>query len=121
MSVTLSPEVVQRLRQHAEAEAPRECVGALLGRDEQVVQVLPLVNSSATPERAFEVNAREYLRAESAAAAAKLEVVGFFHSHVDAEAVPSARDRAELQHRWLIIVPVRDGRAGEPRVFERGE
>jgi proteasome lid subunit RPN8/RPN11 len=113
--VILTSELEQTLRQHAERSAPNECVGALLGHGEVVVEVLELTNESPTPRTAFELSAREYLRAERHAEARGLEVLGFYHSHVDAPAVPSSRD---LEHAAsfarLIIVPVREGKAQTP-------
>lgn len=106
------------MRAHAEASAPNECIGALLGRDGRITKAVPLLNSSAAPTREFELTAREYLRAEEEAAHQGLELLGFFHSHVDAPPVPSAKD---LEHarafRCGYIVPVRAGAAGTPVAF----
>jgi proteasome lid subunit RPN8/RPN11 len=60
--------------------------------------------------------------AERAAAAAGLEIIGFFHSHPDHPARPSAFDR---EHAWpwyaYLIVSVEDGRAVDWRVWELQE
>lgn len=46
-------------------------------------------------------------------------ILGFYHSHPDADPVPSATDR-DLAWPWYLylIVPVRDGRAGRGRAWE---
>lgn len=114
----LREEAQRVMRAHAEATAPRECVGALLGRGDEVCVVLPLINSALAPERAFELSAREYLRAEAEAERLELELLGFFHSHVDAPATPSVSDREHARgFRCAFIVPVRGGVAGEPVSF----
>jgi proteasome lid subunit RPN8/RPN11 len=98
------------LTSHAERAYPNECVGALLGRGETIHETLELENASPTPGRAFELTAREYLRAEASAAEKGLELLGFYHSHPDAPAEPSARDR-ELLGKFAVnvIVEVRGG------------
>lgn len=106
------------MRAHAEATAPEECVGALLGVGDEVKVVLPLQNSALHRTRNFELSAREYLRAEAEAERLGLELLGFFHSHIDAPAAPSASD---LEHarafRCAYIVPVSGGVAGVPVSF----
>jgi proteasome lid subunit RPN8/RPN11 len=103
------------LRRHAERSAPNECVGALLGHGDDLVEALELLNASPTPRTSFELSASEYLRAERHAASRGLQVLGFYHSHVDAPAVPSARD---LEHAAsfarLLILSVRAGKAEAP-------
>lgn len=114
----VSNELQRAMRVHAEDTAPHECVGVLLGRGGEVELALPLINSSPTPTRAFELSASEYLRAERAASERGLEVLGFFHSHVDAPAVPSVKDLEHVQaFRCGFIVPVRNGVAGPPVAF----
>lgn len=118
LDFTPQPEVVATMRAHAEASAPNECVGALFGRGNEITKALPLINAAENPTREFELSAAEYLRAEAEAARAGLELLGFFHSHVDAPASPSAKD---LEHasafRCGYIVPVRNGVAGPPVAF----
>lgn len=116
--VLLGTDVRRVMREHAEASASEECVGALLGRGAEVQVALPLHNSARERARAFELSAAEYLRAEREAEQHGLELLGFFHSHPDGSAVASARD---LEHarafRVGIIVPMRDGSAQAPVVF----
>lgn len=112
----MQPNLTQAIQRHAEAAVPNECVGALLGTEGEVRDTLPLDNASSTPRVAFELSAASYLHAERTAAARGLEVVGFYHSHVDAPATPSARDLEHAAHfARLIIVSVRDGVAGLPQ------
>ena len=59
------------------------------------------------------------MEGEQYAAKQALDVVGFYHSHPDHPAVPSAYD---LQHAWplysYIVVAVKAGRAGDLRSWE---
>jgi proteasome lid subunit RPN8/RPN11 len=56
---------------------------------------------------------------EDAAARGGLDVLGFYHSHPDHPAIPSAFDR---DHAWpwytYVIVPVEGGEAGAPRAWQ---
>lgn len=118
----LSVDVIARLRAHAEAAYPEECVGALVRTASGEVVARPLHNVAADPRRGFALGAREYVALESQADATGHEVVGFYHSHPDAEAVPSARDAEAAWARWwTVIVPVSAKGAGAPRVWQFDE
>ena len=130
----LSAEAAETVARHAEATYPDECVGLLLGRLEGeakiVLRALPLENrwagqvSLAETDNAdsrrdrFYLDPRDYLRADRAARAQDLEVVGVYHSHPDYPAIPSERDRVGAQAIGgpsfaFVIQSVRAGRAAE--------
>lgn len=112
--------LTQQLTDHAERAWPNECVGALYGRAGEVHHTLALENSAPVPTRAFELSAREYLRAEAEAHATGLELLGLYHSHVDAPPEPSASDRELLAHfPLLVIIEVRAGVAQSVRALRR--
>jgi proteasome lid subunit RPN8/RPN11 len=116
--VWLSPALVAALQEHARARYPEECVGALLRAPSGAVTARPLANVAAEPRRGFLVSARDYLALEAEADARGLSLLGFYHSHPDAEAVPSARDaEAAWSGWWTVIVPVRADGAGRPRAW----
>ena len=106
------------MRAHAERIYPHECCGFLLGRVGDglrvVEQVEPATNGRGEEERynRFTITPEAYLGAEKAARQAGLDVLGFYHSHPDAPARPSAYD---LEHAWpwysYVIVAVREGAA----------
>ena len=100
--------------QDAERSYPDECCGALFGTPEEVVEAMPLVNvSTGERRRRFLVGADEYRAAERHADQTGRPLVGFYHSHPDHPAEPSAFD---LEHAWpnlsYVIVGVAAGRAG---------
>ena len=110
----------------AEREYPHECCGLLLGRlggdgRKAVVEVLPVSNAreeAARHNRSL-ITPEEYLRGERRARAARLDVVGNYHSHPDHPAAPSQFD---LEHAWptwsYVIVSVRSGKAEDVRSWE---
>lgn len=114
----MTADLGARLGAHAAACYPEECVGALARDAHGAVSAVPLHNASPRPREAFAVSARDYLDAEAAAARVGGHLVGFYHSHPDAPAMPSARDAASAWRGWLtVIVPVARGVAGPPRIF----
>lgn len=117
--IRIEPEALAAIRRHGESAYPEECCGALLGRVEslcrQVSVALQLDNASeAERRRRFRIDPDAYRRAESAAATEGLELVGFYHSHPDHPARPSAYD---LEHAlpWhsYVVLAVAGGAAAE--------
>ncbi|HMQ29792.1 MAG TPA: M67 family metallopeptidase [Chloroflexaceae bacterium] len=132
--LALSPESREAIAAHAEAAYPDECVGLLLGRIEEgrklVLEVYQAENrwagqvrlaegdDSTSRRDRFYLDPRDYLRADRAAQARGLEVVGVYHSHPDHPAAPSERDRVGAQAIGgtsfaFVIQSVRAGRAAE--------
>jgi proteasome lid subunit RPN8/RPN11 len=97
-----------------------ECCGVLLGLwrgDKKLVnEVLSLTNSGEEQTRCnrFLITPEDVLRAELHARERGLELLGYYHSHPDHAALPSAYD---LEHAWpfysYVIVPVSRGQPGE--------
>lgn len=93
----LDPDIRDAITRHAGATAPAECCGGLLGvRDiagaRRIRLAVRVPNRHETPTRAFLLGARDVLRLERLAAARGLELLGFYHSHPDGPAEPSATD-----------------------------
>jgi proteasome lid subunit RPN8/RPN11 len=122
VALLLSDEVCADLRRHAVSCYPEECVGVLYASKCGAVFAQPLRNASPEPRRGFSVSARDYLAVERDAEAKGLTVLGFYHSHPDAEARPSLHD-AEYgwAHWWTVIVPVSPVGAGQPRAYRFDE
>lgn len=103
------------------AEAyPHEGCGALLGPrgagvPRRVTLALPVPNGETTrPRDRFAIAPKDYLAIENDADRRGLALLGFWHSHPDGEARPSATDRA---YAWeglltvIVAVPARVPRA----------
>jgi proteasome lid subunit RPN8/RPN11 len=111
----LTPEAAAAIARHAARTYPDECVGLLLGTlddDQQTKRVAALYEAENTwqgqvslaegddPQSRrdrFYLDPRDYLRAERAARAQGLDVIGCYHSHPDHPAEPSERDRIGFQ------------------------
>lgn len=126
MRLRIPAAVLADIARRAEAAAPDECCGLLVGRREAdgavVARAVAAANTADDPARRFEVDPARLLAAHREARAAGLEVLGPYHSHPDGAARPSAtdlaraRDAAQPGDVWLIV-PVTGGRAGTPRAF----
>ena len=117
MLIEIPEELILQINRHGEAAYPHECCGMLLGvrEDEslKVRRVLPIDNSQEeNRRRRFLITPAQYLEAERVAVAQGCELLGFYHSHPDHPAVPSAFDTAHaLPWFTYVIVSINGGRA----------
>jgi len=103
-TVRFEPAILHDIGDHAAAAYPLEGCGALLGASGHVRLALPLPNrDERAPEIGFAVGPHDYLRVEAEADALGLSLLGFWHSHPDGLALPSATDRARA---WAGLVTV---------------
>lgn len=118
MTLWLKPEHLEAIKKHGEATFPYECCGLLLGplvENQKIVQeTYPVDNAKEreTQHNRFLIPPQAVLEAEKYARKKNLDVLGFYHSHPNAEARPSQFD---LDHAWpfysYVIVSVRQGKA----------
>jgi proteasome lid subunit RPN8/RPN11 len=115
----LSSELETNIRKEGEIAYPNECCGIILGEingDEtkDARRVVAIINSREDGEQyhRFLITPEDMLRAEQTARAAKLEVIGFYHSHPDHPSAPSGYDKDHaLPFYSYVIVSVDKGRA----------
>lgn len=119
MPLYITVEHDEAIRAHAARDYPHECCGFLVGTSQSDVvgvnRAIPAANTrDDSPRNRFEIDPSELVKVDRAARAEGLGVVGFYHSHPDAPAVPSNYDR---EHAWpgycYIIVSVADGKPQE--------
>ena len=110
MSLRLSESLADEIRRHGEAAYPAECCGALVGRLEgeakEVVRLAPAVNRRTDDPHRYLIAPDDLRRLEAEVRAARLDVVGYYHSHPDHPAAPSAFD-ADHAWPWYSYVIVR--------------
>ena len=117
-----------RLEWHAREAYPEECVGALIGTVAEggtartVERLFPIDNRSrADRKRRYLVSPPDYLAAERAADATGQTLLGFYHSHPEHPARPSATDLDLAQPNFVyVIVSVRREAGAPPRVVASG-
>ena len=117
--LSLKEEHIVAIKAHAEADYPHECGGLLLGHLENgnsktIVETLPMENTADVERRHDRVliDPRALLRAERYAREKGLDVIGYYHSHPNDEAVPSQFDLDHALPVWsYVIVSVRGQKA----------
>ena len=114
-TVRLGAGTLEAIRREAARAYPHEGCGALLGLAvDEVQETLPLPNTEVkAPRTRFVVSARDYIAVEDEADARGLRLLGFWHSHPDHPARPSATDRKYAWEGLLTLVIAVDN--GEPR------
>lgn len=102
----MTPATEAAIREHAEAEYPRECCGVvaiIAGRERYIA----CRNVAATPGEHFVLSAEDYADAED-----RGEIVAIVHSHPDAPAQPSVADRVSCEGTglpWHIVATDANG------------
>ena len=121
MPLQITPEHDAAMRSHAATDYPHECCGFLVGTSAgdtvTLARTVPAANTrDDSPRNRFEIDPGELVRTDRAARAEGLSVVGFYHSHPDAPAVPSEFDREHAGPGYCyVIVSVRGGQPVETR------
>jgi proteasome lid subunit RPN8/RPN11 len=118
MTLRLPGALAEEIRGHGEAAYPAECCGALVGRIDgqakEVVRLVPAVNRRTDDPHRYLIAPDDLRRLEAEVRAAGQEIVGYYHSHPDHPARPSAFD---AEHAWpwysYLIVRIDRGRGAE--------
>ena len=126
--IRISAGALRRVQAHAERDYPEECCGMMLGMDRpgglRVVQeALPIENlQEDNRRRRFLITPSQYREAERTAAGRGLTLLGFYHSHPDHPARPSAFD-TEHALPWFsyVIASVAGGRLEHLTAWELRE
>jgi len=123
--IILSAQQVRAIEAHAEQTYPNECGGMLLGSfgedgKRSVTEIFPLENSSdENQQNRILLLPKDVLRAERRAHETKVDVIGYYHSHPEDEAVPSQYDLDHALPVWsYIIVSVRAEKAVDIRSWQ---
>jgi len=107
-------DTLSKIHRHAEADYPNECCGFFFGIENgnrQIQLVWEVENSKEGDQRRrFQVDPKDYQKAEKYADDHGLTLLGVYHSHPDHPARPSEHDR-EVAMPWFsyIIISVQDG------------
>jgi desampylase len=106
MRLEIFSTAAQQIRDHARRDHPREACGLLLGRGDRIETVAASANVAVNPEREFEIDPALLLRCHREARAGGPAVLGWYHSHPNGRAEPSAIDAeraVEDGKLWLIV------------------
>ena len=128
MTLVILPELIRKLRAHAETSYPEEGAGLLLGTadgDTRVVESILELNNAREPgarHNRYLITPQDMLRAEDEAAQRGMDVLGVFHSHPDHPARPSDFD-LKWAMPWFsyLITSVASGTTVECRSWRLAE
>jgi proteasome lid subunit RPN8/RPN11 len=118
MTLRLPGALADEIRRHGEAAYPGECCGAMVGRVDgaakEVLRLSPAVNRRTDDPHRYLIDPDDLRRLEREVREAGQEIVGYYHSHPDHPARPSAFD---AEHAWpwysYLIVRVDRGRGAD--------
>jgi len=106
MRLEVTSEALAAMRAAAAAVHPHEACGILLGERARITEARPAANVHPTPATHFEIDPQALIDAHRAARSGGAQVLGYFHSHPQGPAAPSAADRAGAAgdgRVWAII------------------
>ena len=115
----LKSDISEMLISHAKAEYPRECCGILLGECKDgrktVLKIIQTENAASGAAH-FRIDPLAVAKAERE----PLEILGFYHSHPDCEAIPSKEDILHMIEGYSYpIISVRNGKCADISSFAR--
>ena len=118
MTLRLPGALADEIRRHGEAAYPAECCGAMVGRVDgaakEVLRLSPAVNRRTDDPHRYLIAPDDLRRLEREVGEAGQEIVGYYHSHPDHPARPSAFD---AEHAWpwysYLIVRIDHGRGAD--------
>ena len=117
--ISLKKSHLESIKQIARATYPHECCGIMVGSVDgdikRVSELIPAVNERTDSlANRYLITAAFVQKIEARLRNTDSSIVGFFHSHPDVPARPSAYDQ---EHAWpwysYLIVSVMQGEAGE--------
>lgn len=111
----LTKEQIEQIFIHVKKSYPYETCGILLGQKEDAAKrVLRIVEANnLNRERAhdrYDMDPKDFYKADVVARNEGLEILGFYHSHPDHPAAPSATDKQKAWNGYsYMIVSVKGG------------
>lgn len=116
--LTVPYQLMEQINTHVEKAYPEEGAGFLIGKDGEVMSIVPLANAREEGARhnRFLFTPEDYIKAELKADNLGLSLIGVFHSHPDCPNIPSDYDREWAQPFFsYIITRVDQGKAVNSR------
>ena len=115
MELAVTSGALATLRKEAQLAAPNEACGLLLGQGGVIESAQLCANVAPNPARHFEIDPVALIAAHKAEREGGAQLIGYWHSHPNGLAEPSATDREKASgdgRVWAIL-------AGEGVTFWR--
>lgn len=118
----IAKSTLDAINTHAAETYPQECFGFLLGKsisDQWVTQSVRGKNVHPSPTNRFEMDPTDFAKTAHFAESRGLDVIGVYHSHPDAPAMPSETDLEMAVESWLYaIISVWDGNPVDAKLWQ---
>lgn len=102
---------------HCREEYPYEACGILAGKDGRITRVYRVMNVSANPRNGYFMNPREQVAIFKDISLTGTELLGFYHSHPNGKAFPSAKDIDHAYYPDITQVIISMAKFDQPQVF----
>lgn len=115
--IRINEKVKNQIAAHGQSTYPYECCGFVFGDENNDVRLLhsllEVTNShEGDHRRRFQIDPKDYLKAEKYADENNITFLGIYHSHPDHPSIPSEHDRVQAMPFFsYLILSVRDGKA----------
>lgn len=121
--IEIEREPWQTMVRHAETTYPNECCGAMLGKNvngkKSVTSAVPLENTFAGGQGdRYELRPEDLMKADRAARARGVDLIGIFHSHPDCDAYFSSTD-LKNSCPWFsfVVLSIKEGKFDHANSF----
>jgi proteasome lid subunit RPN8/RPN11 len=107
--IRIASELLPQLLTRSCQESPREVCGLLAGRDGIITHALLAANAAVDPVVSYDIAPEELLRLMREIRAARLDLLGIYHSHPNGKNEPSPRDIERAYYpdaAYFIISPL---------------
>ncbi len=117
--IRIPSKIISEMSMHALKTYPEEGCGLLIGvvnsGIKEVIKCIPMNNVYTGSRRnRYSIDPLEYMRIEDEAYKNGYMVLGIFHSHPDAPAIPSKYDQEYAAPLFIyVILSIRNGRVAE--------
>jgi proteasome lid subunit RPN8/RPN11 len=114
----IKKELLEKIKSQAEKDYPYETCGIMIGKEEDELLAVENANKERKNDR-YEINPKDYMKAERYADEKGLQIVGIYHSHPDHPDMASKTDEERaFEYLSYMIVSVQKGKAVSFRSFE---
>ncbi len=115
--------MVNQMKEHLERTYPYEGCGIILGKDDVATEIYRGTNiRQERKEDRFLLDPSDIVNAEKYAKQRSIDILGFYHSHPDHPARPSATDlESAWESYYYIIISVDKGKMSNMGLFKLSE
>lgn len=106
MMLWLNEALAQTIVLEAVKSAPGEACGVIGGVGSQAIKIIPAANTAQEPRYQYRIDDKVLVESAFALAREGLEIVAFYHSHPNGDALPSPSDVAQAYYPevpYLIV------------------